>query len=241
MRKFTKEIASLLATVTVGVSANAFPASSEQFVSFTGEAMNDNVSEETVTEFAGVAMNDDNAEETVMEGVAIAVPVTTTATELPPLAGTTMTTAEETTTTTTTTTGLIGTSIPESITTTTTLPPLAGTTMTTTEETTTTTTTTTGLIGTSIPEPVTTTTSLASMVGVMAPPDGDANCDSEMDMSDAVLVMQALANPDKYGVEGTNENHITYSGVYNADFDYNGLTGSDALTIQKKLLNGEKY
>ena len=75
----------------------------------------------------------------------------------------------------------------------------------------------------------------------MAPPDGDANCDSEMDMSDAVLVMQALANPDKYGVEGTNENHITYSGVYNADFDYNGLTGSDALTIQKKLLNGEKY
>ena len=63
MRKFTKEIASLLATVTVGVSANAFPASSEQFVSFTGEAMNDNVSEETVTEFAGVAMNDDNAEE----------------------------------------------------------------------------------------------------------------------------------------------------------------------------------
>ena len=47
MRKFTKEIASLLATVTVGVSANAFPASSEQFVSFTGEAMNDNVSEET--------------------------------------------------------------------------------------------------------------------------------------------------------------------------------------------------
>ena len=205
MRKFTKEIASLLATVTVGVSANAFPASSEQFVSFTG-----------------VAMNDDYAEETVMEGVAIAVPVTTTATELPPLAGTTMTTAEETTTTTT-------------------LPPLAGTTMTTTEETTTTTTTTTGLIGTSIPEPVTTTTSLASMVGVMAPPDGDANCDSEMDMSDAVLVMQALANPDKYGVEGTNENHITYSGVYNADFDYNGLTGSDALIIQKKLLNGEKY
>ena len=222
MRKFTKEIASLLATVTVGVSANAFPASSEQFVSFTGEAMNDNVSEETVTEFAGVAMNDDYVEETVMEGVAIAVPVTTTATELPPLAGTTMTTAEETTTTTT-------------------LPPLAGTTMTTTEETTTTTTTTTGLIGTSIPEPVTTTTSLASMVGVMAPPDGDANCDSEMDMSDTVLVMQALANPDKYGVEGTNENHITYSGVYNADFDYNGLTGSDALTIQKKLLNGEKY
>ena len=202
MRKFTKEIASLLATVTVGVSANAFPASSEQFVSFTGEAMNDNVSEETVTEFAGVAMNDDYAEETVMEGVAIAVPVPTTATELPPLAGTTMTTAEETTTTTTTTTGLIG---------------------------------------TSIPEPVTTTTSLASMVGVMAPPDGDANCDSEMDMSDAVLVMQALANPDKYGVEGTNENHITYSGVYNADFDYNGLTGSDALIIQKKLLNGEKY
>jgi hypothetical protein len=197
MRKFTKEIASLLATITVGVSANAFPASSEQF---TGEAMNDNAAEETLPEYAGVAMNDDVAEETVMEGVAIAVPVTTTATELPPLAGTTMTTAETTTTT-----------------------------------------TTTGLIGTSIPEPVTTTTSLASMVGVMAPPDGDANCDSEMDMSDTVLVMQALANPDKYGIDGTNENHITSMGIYNADFDHNGLTGSDALTIQQKLLNGEKY
>ena len=231
MRKFTKEIASLLATSTVGVSANAFPASSEQF---TGEAMNDNAAEETLPEYAGVAMNDDVAEETVMEGVAIAVPVTTTATELPPLAGTTMTTAE--TTTTTTTTGLIGTSIPETITTTTELPPLAGTTITTAEETTTTTTTTTGIIGTSIPEPVTTTTSLASMVGVMAPPDGDANCDSEMDMSDTVLVMQALANPDKYGENGTSEHHITAKGKANADMNGDGLTVSDAQTIQKSLL-----
>ena len=31
---------------------------------------------------------------------------------------------------------------------------------------------------------------------------GDTNCDCQVDMSDAVLIMQALANPDKYGENG---------------------------------------
>ena len=33
---------------------------------------------------------------------------------------------------------------------------------------------------------------------------GDANCDGIVDMSDAVLIMQSLANPNKYGVNGTD-------------------------------------
>ena len=57
-------------------------------------------------------------------------------------------------------------------------------------------------------------------------------------MSDIVLVMQALANPNRYGVGGTSENVITRQGEVNADVDKasEGLTPSDALTIQKFLL-----
>lgn len=63
---------------------------------------------------------------------------------------------------------------------------------------------------------------------------GDANIDGAMDISDSVLVMQSLANPDKYGVKG--EDGITDQGIRNADSDGNGITNADALTIQKKLL-----
>lgn len=65
---------------------------------------------------------------------------------------------------------------------------------------------------------------------------GDANCDDRLDMSDAVLVMQSLANPDKYGLTGTSTVHITKQGIINADIDGNGLTNADALEIQKILL-----
>ena len=67
---------------------------------------------------------------------------------------------------------------------------------------------------------------------------GDANCDTAMDMSDAVLIMQSLSNPTKYGISGSNENHITEQGKKNADIVGNddGVTNSDALAIQKKLL-----
>ena len=58
--------------------------------------------------------------------------------------------------------------------------------------------------------------------------DGDANCDEDMNMSDAVLIMQSLANPSKYS--------ITAQGNFNADTDGDGITNSDALAIQKKLL-----
>ena len=64
----------------------------------------------------------------------------------------------------------------------------------------------------------------------------DANCDDEVSMADAVIIMQAIANPDKYGENGTHENHITAQGRKNADNDGDGMTNADALAIQKKLL-----
>ena len=71
---------------------------------------------------------------------------------------------------------------------------------------------------------------------------GDANCDGNVDMSDAVLIMQSLANPAKYGINGTNENHITQKGIDLADVSENGngLTTNDALTIQNYLLGNVK-
>lgn len=72
-----------------------------------------------------------------------------------------------------------------------------------------------------------------------APGNGDANCDNSVDMSDVVLIMQFLANPDKYGIEGTDPNHITNSGLRNADQNGDGVTVEDALILQKKLLGLE--
>jgi mannan endo-1,4-beta-mannosidase len=78
------------------------------------------------------------------------------------------------------------------------------------------------------------------MGGALEPPKyGDANCDDTVDMSDAVLIMQALANPNKYGINGTDERHITEEGAELADVDKTseGLTANDALRIQEFLLN----
>jgi len=67
---------------------------------------------------------------------------------------------------------------------------------------------------------------------------GDSNCDSQVDMSDAVLIMQALSNPNKYGIGGSDKNAITEAGWANADCDgtANGVSNMDALAIQKYLL-----
>ncbi len=56
---------------------------------------------------------------------------------------------------------------------------------------------------------------------------GDANCDGIVSMADAAAVFQSLGNPDKYA--------LSVNGAANADV-YNkgdGVTGSDALSIQK--------
>ena len=67
---------------------------------------------------------------------------------------------------------------------------------------------------------------------------GDANCDGTVDLADAVIIMQSLANPDKYGLDGTDERHITEQGIENGDVDKTiaGLTSNDALRIQEFLL-----
>ncbi|MCR5600550.1 MAG: dockerin type I repeat-containing protein, partial [Ruminococcus sp.] len=67
---------------------------------------------------------------------------------------------------------------------------------------------------------------------------GDANNDSKLDMSDVVIIMQALANPNKYGLNGSDPNHISQQGWANADVhkNGNGVTMNDALAIQMKLL-----
>jgi hypothetical protein len=68
---------------------------------------------------------------------------------------------------------------------------------------------------------------------------GDANCDGGMNMADAVLIMQSIANPEKFGINGNDDNHITEQGMKNADItgDNDGVTNADALEIQKLLLN----
>ena len=67
---------------------------------------------------------------------------------------------------------------------------------------------------------------------------GDSNCDGGVDLSDAVLIMQALANPNKYGVGGSDSHAITEQGMTNSDVtgDNNGVTVNDALFIQTYLL-----
>ncbi|WP_051411556.1 dockerin type I domain-containing protein [Ruminococcus flavefaciens] len=89
---------------------------------------------------------------------------------------------------------------------------------TTTSATTTTTTTTTTIA---------TSTTLPKGNGVA----GDANGDGEIDMSDIVLIMQSLANPNKYQIAPENRD--------NADVNLrgNGITNGDALAIQKYLLH----
>lgn len=67
---------------------------------------------------------------------------------------------------------------------------------------------------------------------------GDANCDTAVDMADSVLIMQSIANPDKYGLEGTNDHHMTIEGSVNGDCsgDFDGISVMDAQAIQRKLL-----
>ena len=67
---------------------------------------------------------------------------------------------------------------------------------------------------------------------------GDANCDGIINIADTVMIMQALANPSKYGLKGDDPTHITLQGWANADCagGNDGVTNLDALAIQKLLL-----
>ena len=82
-----------------------------------------------------------------------------------------------------------------------------------------------------------TTTSTTSIEGVSHRLYGDTNLDGKVELSDAILIMQSLANPDKYGKTGSDSKHLTKEGALNGDVDgEEGLTANDALTIQMKLL-----
>ena len=108
---------------------------------------------------------------------------------------------------------------------------------TTTTKPVTTTTTTTSTTTTTVTTTVTTTTEGNETPAVTK--WGDANCDGEVDFADIVLIMQSLANPNKYGVNGTDKSHITEQGIANGDVYDNGskLTTNDAQTLQKYLLH----
>lgn len=65
---------------------------------------------------------------------------------------------------------------------------------------------------------------------------GDTNGDGVIELTDAILIMQAIANPDKYGVGGTAKYHMTLEGLEAADIENDGVTVGDALMIQEYLL-----
>lgn len=69
---------------------------------------------------------------------------------------------------------------------------------------------------------------------------GDANEDTDVSVADPTLIMQAIANPNVYGIGGTSG--ITEQGAKNADvadgsdnMGGDGMTSSDALKIQRYL------
>ena len=78
---------------------------------------------------------------------------------------------------------------------------------------------------------------LSNLIDVFNSLKGDANCDGEINMADAVLIMQAVTNPDEYGVG--KDKGITVQGSFNSDVcnPGSGVTLSDALAIQRQLLN----
>lgn len=90
-------------------------------------------------------------------------------------------------------------------------------------------------------EPTTTTTTTTTTTATSAPATdenylaGDANCDAKIDISDAVMILQSIANNDKYGPDGTDPTHITEQGMKNADCSSygDGVTTKDALAVQK--------
>ena len=86
-----------------------------------------------------------------------------------------------------------------------------------------------------------TTTTVTTTPEVSNRTFGDSNCDGTVDMSDVVLIMQSLANPNKYGLKGTDKNKMTEKGQLNADVvGNNGVTTDDALAIQLYLLGINK-
>lgn len=111
---------------------------------------------------------------------------------------------------------------------TTTEPPVTTTTKApdTTVTTTTTTTTTVPVTTTTTTVPVTTEPPVTTEAPLAVKKWGDANCDNNVDIADATLILQAIGNPDKYA--------LSKQGEVNADVvdNGNGITALDSLAIQ---------
>ncbi len=60
--------------------------------------------------------------------------------------------------------------------------------------------------------------------------NGDANCDNKFTIADSTAILQALGNPDKYGLSDL--------GLFNADSTGDGLTVEDAVAIKTALAKG---
>ncbi|SEL26550.1 hypothetical protein SAMN02910353_02238 [Ruminococcus sp. YRD2003] len=222
MRKFTKEISALLATVAVGTSVNAATAASEnEAVKTEGVAMiSDTELEQLATTMVGTTvaepfttMYEDTYYEgemmpdaTYLAGDIIGTPVTepiyTVGTEVGPV------------TTTTTTdewggTAMIGTQVGPY------------TTTTTTE-------TTTYCEGTTTSEYTSTSTEDTWIAGgIMDIHYGDANADGKLSLADSVAILQFIANKDKYSMPRSAQKSAD---CYNPG---DGVTPMDALTIKR--------
>jgi len=96
---------------------------------------------------------------------------------------------------------------------------------------------------TTAPVKTTTTTTTSQKPAAGDYLKGDANCDGKVELADAIMIMQSLANPDKYGIKGSNKQHLTEQGRVNGDVDKSteGLTSNDALEIQRYLLRLTKW
>ena len=94
----------------------------------------------------------------------------------------------------------------------------------------TTTTTTTNTATTTVSATTTAPVDIKELLDSKVSIWGDANCDGDVDMSDTVIIMQSLANPNKY--------KLTERGKFNADVCEagGGITTNDAAGIQKYLL-----
>ena len=81
--------------------------------------------------------------------------------------------------------------------------------------------------------------SVSTEIDLLGAVEYDANLDGRVNMADAVLVTQAVNNPDKYGL-GKPEG-ITPQGAFNADAadPGSGITMLDAYLIQKNILGIE--
>lgn len=65
---------------------------------------------------------------------------------------------------------------------------------------------------------------------------GDANCDGSVDLSDAVMIMQSIANPSKYQLSEQGNLNADCTSKISLNKSGDGVTNMDALTIQQYAL-----